>query len=296
MELEATNQVADDGATLEDTNAAPGVEAEGQTADDQQFDEDGNEIAQAPEEEEVELDDLKLKVPKDQAQKLKDAFLRQADYTRKTQEVAELRKAVEAERTSLHQSSEAEVAALADVRAIDQQLAYYGRIDWDAYEQQDAFAAQTDWRKFQQLQNARAQSVGQYSHLKSQRELAAQQDTAKRIEEGRAVLAREIPGWGPEKAETLLSTATTAYKFTRSEAEETITDPRLMVVLNDAAQWRAHQAKQTKVQNHVAAQAVEPAAKPVAARSGPPAGLDDRLDVDEWARRRNEQVRKRGRR
>jgi hypothetical protein len=34
--------------------------------------------------------------------------------------------------------------------------------------------------------------------------LAAQQETAKRIDEGRAVLAREIPGWGPEKAKAAL--------------------------------------------------------------------------------------------
>jgi len=295
MELEATNQVADDGATLEDTNAAPGVEADGQTADDQQFDEDGNPIAAAPEEEEVELDDLKLKVPKDQAQKVKEALLRQADYTRKTQEVAELRRAVEAERQSLHQASEAEIGALAQVRAIDQALEYYSRIDWDAYEDQNAFEAQTQWRKFQQLQQNRAQVAGQYSQLVQQRTVQQQQETAKRMDEGRAVLAREIKGWGPELAESLLGTAVKEYGFQRGEAEESISDPRLMKVLHDAHQWRAHQAKQSKVQNHVAAQAVEPAAKPVAARSGPPVGLADNLSVDEWARRRNEQVRKRRR-
>lgn len=293
MDIEtATNPVDGEDTASATLGEDTGVEAEGHEADDQQFDEDGNAIAPEPEEEEVELDDLKLKVPKDQAQKLKDAFLRQADYTRKTQEVAELRKAVEAERQSLHQSSEAEIAALASVRGIDQQLQYFGRIDWTTWEQQDPFAAQTGWREFQQLKDARAQTAGQYSQLVQQRTLATQQETAKRIEEGRAVLAREIPGWGPEKAESLLSTATTAYKFSRSEAEETITDPRLMMVLNDAAQWRAHQAKQTKVQRHTAAQAVEPAAKPVAARSGPPAGLADNLSVDEWTRRRNAQVRK----
>ena len=44
--------------------------------------EEGGEPIAALEEEEVEYDGLKLKVPKDQAQKVRDALLRQADYTR----------------------------------------------------------------------------------------------------------------------------------------------------------------------------------------------------------------------
>lgn len=293
MDTESTNPVGgEDTADAILTNDA-GVGAEDQfNADDQQFDEDGNVI---PEDEEVELDDLKLKVPKDQAQKLKDAFLRQADYTRKTQEVAEMRKAVEAERQTLHQASDAEISALAQVRAIDQSLTQFQNIDWRTWESQDPFAAQTGWREFQQLKDARQQTAGQYSQLVQQRTLQQQHENAKRMDEGRAQLAREIKGWGPELAESLLGTAQKQYGFQRAEAEESISDPRLMKVLHDAHQWQLHQQTQSKVQRHVEAQAVEPAAKPVTARSGPAAGLDDRTDVKTWMERRNTQVRKRGR-
>jgi hypothetical protein len=47
------------------------------------------------------------------------------------------------------------------------------------------------------------------------------------------------------------------------------------------------------VQNTLAAQQVQPAAV-VKARGAPPAGLDDRLGADEWVKRRNAQLRKRG--
>jgi hypothetical protein len=175
-----------------------------------------------------------------------------------------MRKALEAERQTVHQSTQAEIDALANVRAIDQSLAFYQRVDWDAYEQQNPFEAQTEFRKFQQLQGQRQQVAGQYSQLVQQRTVQQQQETARRMDEGRAVLAREIPGWGPELGEKLLGTAVKEYGFQRGEAEESISDPRLMKVLHDAHQWQAHQKQQSKAQRHVTAQAVEPAAKPAA--------------------------------
>ena len=239
--------------------------------------------------EEIEHEGRKYQVPK----ALKDAFLRQADYTRKTQEVAELRRAVEAERQFVRQTGEAEVAARAQLTAIDQQLAYYQRIDWDAWEDQDPFEAQKGWRQFQQLQNARAQSAGQFAQIAQHRHLVQQQETARLIEDGRAVLARDIKEWSPQLAETLLDHGVRQYGFQRGEIEE-FTDPRMVKVLHDAWQYRKLTGRQQQAQRHAAAQGAQPAAR-VGASASPPAGLADNLSVDEWARRRNEQVRKRRR-
>src|SRR5688572_20265217 len=52
----------------------------------------------AAEEAELEYEGRKFKVPKEAADEVKSALMRHADYTRKTQEVAEHRRAVEAER------------------------------------------------------------------------------------------------------------------------------------------------------------------------------------------------------
>src|SRR6478735_5451895 len=129
MDTDTTNLV--DGGDTSDADTADletGVDAEGQQTDaEPQYDEDGN-VIEPDEDEEVELDDLKLKVPKDQAQKVREAMLRQADYTRKTQEVAEERKALQAERQSMHQIGQAEFQAAAQLQNLDGQLAQYQRI------------------------------------------------------------------------------------------------------------------------------------------------------------------------
>lgn len=278
---------ADTSSDIDTNEHGVGSDAFG-TDTEQQIDDDGNPIAAEPEEEEVELDDLKLKVPKDQAQKLREAFLRQADYTRKTQEVADARKAFEAERATFHQAGAQELSARAQVVAIDQQIAQYQNIDWDAWEAKDPFAAQSGWRQFQTLQNGRQQAVNQVGQLAQARTVQQQQETAKRLEEGRTVLARDIKGWSPQLAETLLDHGVKTYGFNRAEIEE-FSDPRMVKVLHDAFQFQALSKKTQAAQSHVTAQKVEPAAK-VARAAAPVQGLDDRLSIEEWNKRRTAQV------
>jgi len=251
----------------------------------QELDDDGNPIpkVEEPEDEEVEFEDLKLKVPKTEAQRVKDALLRQADYTRKTQELAEERKTIAAERETIQQASQAEIDALALTRAAESQLASYQGFNWDAHFEQNPLDAPRDWAAYQGLINQRAQSAQQYAHLKGQRESQQQQAIAKRVEEGRAVLARDIPEWSPQHAETLLKHGVDRYGFTRAEIES-FEDPRMVKVLHDA--WKANQTqeKDKKAQANANKQQVAPAAT-VNARTAPPAGVHDKLPIDEWMKR-----------
>src|SRR4051812_33013567 len=68
----------------------------------------------------------------------------------------------------------------------------------------------------------------------------------------------------------------------------------MVKVLHDAWQYRKLTSRQQQAQRHAAAQGAQPAAR-VGTSASPPAGLGDSLSVDEWARRRNEQGRKRRR-
>src|SRR3954468_9858746 len=80
--------------------------------------------------EDIELEGKQYRVPKD----LKDGYLRQADYTRKTQEVAEQRKAVEErekafqDQARLHQEHIKDVAKLV---TLDEQIEKYQKYDWN---------------------------------------------------------------------------------------------------------------------------------------------------------------------
>jgi hypothetical protein len=299
LDTDTTNLVDGGDTSTETLTNDTGVVADDQVTDTQQFDENGDPIAQAIEEEEVDFDDLKLKVPKDHAQKVREALLRQADYTRKTQEVAEMRKAVEAERQSIHQSSQQEIAAAATVVSIDQQLAEYANIDWaremqaarQNYDQDRLDLLQTEFARFTQLKDQRGQAAQNYTQAVQKRLSDAQQDTAKRMEEARTAIAKEITNWD-EVGPKVMEAAVKHYRFTADELNA-LDDPRHAIVLNDARQWREHLAKTKAAERHTQAQQAAPAAKASGGSAVPANKLDDRLSTEEWMRRRDEQDRKR---
>jgi len=175
------------------------------------------------------VDGVRHRVPK----ALKGAFMMQADYTRKTQEVAELRRAIENERASIREAGAEEIGTRAQLLAIDEQIARFQKIDWDAWENDDPFEAQKGWRQYQQLQQARGTTAGRLMNLAQQRGLEEQRETARLIEHGRAELARDIRGWSDDLAASLLDTGVKQYGFDRAEIEE-FTDPRMVKVLHDA--------------------------------------------------------------
>lgn len=289
MDPELTTTAAD--APDERTGADEEHEARLVELADGRDDEDGEQAnaddAPADDYDEVELDGVRHRVPK----ALKGAFMMQADYTRKTQEVAELRRTIEAERVSIREAGAEEIGARAQLLAIDEQIARFAKVDWDAWENGAPLEAQKGWRQYQQLQQARGEAAGRLQNLAQQRGLEQQRETARLIEQGRAELARDIKGWSDDLAAALLDTGVKQYGFDRAEIEE-FTDPRMVKVLHDAHQFHLLQRKQKAAQAVSAAQGVRPADR-VGGSSAPASGLDDRLSAEEWARRRTQQVRKR---
>ena len=140
------------------------------------------------------------------------------------------------------------------------------------------------------LRDRHSQALGQLSQLHGQRTFLAQQDSARRMEEGRAALAKEIPGWSEDLKARLIGFAA-GYGFSRDELDDLEADPRVARVLHAAFSGSRTAETARKVHSNLAAQQVQPAAS-VKARGAPPAGLDDRLSPDEWVRRRNAQLRK----
>ena len=79
---------------------------------------------------EVELDGEVHSLPA----ALKGAFLRQADYTRKTQELAEHRRALEAERRALGDHARAQAGVSRErlqLASLDDQIEEFQGVDWD---------------------------------------------------------------------------------------------------------------------------------------------------------------------
>jgi hypothetical protein len=216
---------------------------------------------------------------------LKGAFLRQADYTRKTQELAEHRRAVEAERAALAQQRANHEGASQDairLAALDHQLTEFEGVDWQAFAASDPQAARALWGKYQAMAASRQQLAQAVSHHGSRRELEAAREAAEKMAETGATLQREIEGWSPETAAKLVDYAQ-AFGVTLEELSQ-MADPRLWKVLHKA--YVADQAEQGETAAR--AQAVRPAVLVSGAAAGG-GGVRDELATREWMRRRNEQ-------
>lgn len=280
-----TEVAPDDENIIEEQPEA--VEAEDS---EEEFDEEGNPVEKAEPEpddddEEVEIDGKRYKVPKD-------AALRQADYTRKTQEIAEQRKEYEAAIARVSQVSEAETQALYRVAQIDAQLSQFENIDWQAWDEADPVGAVRARQQFSELQRYREGAVNEHQMARAAAAELAQQETAKRLQEGYKVLEQQIPGWGAEKATAIRTFAKETYKLS-DEQIASISDPLEVLVLHDAMLWRQSQKKAATTKKVEAQQAIQPAATVKGKGGNLPRGLSDDLSTAEWIKRRNAQVRKR---
>lgn len=247
---------------------------------------DGQATNQDDDTEEIEHEGQKYRIPK----ALKSALMMNADYTRKTQEVAELRRAAEAERTRYSQANAEHVQALAAVHSIDQQLQQYQQVDWQRLSDEDPIQAQKLWMQYTQLKDSRQQIAGHVQQMEQQRAFETQQATAKRIEEGQAILKRDIPNWGPETARQINDFAAKEFGFQPQELAQ-VTDPRVVKILHAAMVG----AQLVKKQQEGTSSSQQPAAKPVTKVGGnnAPARRDmNAMPIGDWMKARNEQLRK----
>ena len=303
---EASDQaVADepiDGALVE----AVADEANAQGEDEIQLDDDGNPIEVVEDDtEEIDLEGVKYRVPK----ALKDGYLRQADYTRKTQEVAEARRTADAEiqqrRQAIEQQAEMQSKTLEErvqLATFDAQLEQFNGFDWADYERNyGAGAVATAMATWRQLESQRTALASSIKAAEQEFRLSGERAVATAIEEANAILSREIPGYGSE----LVSKAWAAgqsFGFTHDELRDSFVGPngkadvRTFKLLTELATLRAKDAaltaKNTTATALAKVAAVTPAATVNAKANGYKAGLDDSLPMDEWMRRRNAQAAK----
>lgn len=224
-----TEEVVDDGETGDESSSAE-VES-----DDEEIDYDGD----------------KFKVPK----KLKDAFLRQQDYTQKTQSLAEQRKAVAAQAEQIRQQAELQQQFIADyseAKAIEKQLAQYKELDWNALMEADPVQAMKIDRQYRELQQHHSEVVGNLAQKQQQQALLMQRENAKRLQEGLEVLKREIKGWSPEMAKNLTDYGQ-EIGFSAEELAN-VTNPNAIKLLHKAYQFDQIMKQKTRPQSKPVAQ------------------------------------------
>lgn len=173
---------------------------------------------------EIELNGKKYQVPAD----LKDGYLMQADYTRKTQAAAEKQREVEAEKASveaMREATEEELKARATILGINQRLDEYRKLtpyDWNAWEDEDPVAAQKGFREFHMLQQQAGQAAEYLQNAERQRTEKMQQETAKRLQETREFAVKNIPGWNADMHAKVYDFATKDLGFSEHQLDRSI--------------------------------------------------------------------------
>lgn len=185
--------------------------------------------------EEVEYEGKAYKLPKE----LKDALLRQQDYTRKTQEVANTRKAVEQQAEEVRIQAEFQrehLPKMVEIQALDTQLQQYSQLDWKAIIESDpgqAMLLQVQQRDLQDKANRlRGELQGLAQEHGAKAAQMRQQAQARCIEEVR----KDIKGFDADMLKGIDETAR-AFGFSGEELAQ-VTDPRVVKVLHAAMQYQ----------------------------------------------------------
>ena len=199
-------------------------------------------------EDDYEVGDDKYRIPKTlkaHLDELKAGNLRNEDYTQKTQSVAEQRRAFEAERQQFAQQQQLasqHIEKVAEIKAIDRQLAQYQKLDWNALVDADPVHAMKLDRQMRDLQEQRGQSVAAIEQATARSSYESQQETARRIYEAKATLSKDIQGYGTPAVMKELGATAKAFGY-RDEELANVNDPRAVKLLYEASQYRKLMAK-----------------------------------------------------
>lgn len=190
-----------------------------------------------------------------QIKELKESGLRQSDYTRKTQELAEQRKEVEAKSAKI-----AELSTTLDSLVADLQSSITGEVE------------SVDWNELADLDPSEFLKKKSAIEEKQAKLKKAQEEQAKlnqvKVNEEAVLLASKMPEWAGTDGEANRQKDTNlALKYAAqlgfSEAElNSVTDHRMYMMLIKAAKYEALQSKAPSIKKKVAkAPKVTPATK-----------------------------------
>ena len=286
----------DEGIVEEEVEAEEEIEESTEQEVDQNTDEDSEEDSEEqPEAVEdlriVEFEGKEYNIPSE----LKDAIMRQSDYTTKTQEIAEQRKDLDLDRPRFQEAIQLQTAhteAYTQLGVIDQQLAQFNEIDWNTWATQDPNAAQQAQIQLNQLREPRQQATDRLSSLQTESQQKAHTETARVVEANRSKVEKIVPNWNADTERAVFDFGVKSG-LNEQQLAGTNYDPVLINILNKARLFDELQQKQTvkktKKSKEPIPQATRVKPKKVANR-----GLNDSLSTEEWLKRRNAQIAKRG--
>jgi hypothetical protein len=205
------------------------------------------------EEREVTLDELRL------------GYMRQDDYQRKTQEIAQTKK--QAQEEAMKAVSEVRSRVEQELKAMDAfitnvALPELNGVDWNALAQNDPAEFVRMSHRANQVNAAKQQVQAQLQATEQQRIAEEQQKLAQALPQAEERLKAKIPNWSKELQAALFTTGKD-IGFSEDELSR-VYDPRFVELLHDAHQYRNAQKAQPIADKKIAVapRVLKPGAKP----------------------------------
>ena len=196
-------------------------------------------------------------------EELRSGFLRQKDYTRKTQELAENRKAMEAQYQEIERER-AEYAQLLPAMAERIQQAAEQEPDWDTLYDTDpvmAAKAERQWRKEQEARTAQLQAV--QAEQQRMQQIAAQKQQQMQqsyLEQQRHILPDIIPEWRDKKVAATEATQIRDFLLGEGFSEQDVSGMSNATLVKLARKAMLYDRGETRA-NEVKAKPKKPRAK-----------------------------------
>lgn len=265
--------------------------------EDTQDSEDGQETEQTDEEfDEFEDEDgVKYKVPKAIVPKL----MMQRDYTRKTQEIAEQRRAFEAEAQAREEAYALREEVFQDSAAltnVEQRLNAYRNVNWAAWQSQDPQGANAALADYTQLRDVHANLQQQVSYKASQLQSRREQEAAIATQKALEHLSRPDPsiGWDGNYTPTKRETFT---KFVEqfgipNEEQTSVRSPGWVKLVHLAMIGKETLSKSKQVSKPAPKPAVKPVPTVTSGKTSAATVDPDKLSPEQWVKWREAQIRK----
>ena len=219
------------------------------------------------------------KVQKLSLKELQQGYLRQADYTRKAQEVAKQRAEVQEVARQASQQAVTQYAQKLDqlqaalVKSVAPELA---NVDWDKLANEDAFEYVRLSNRAKQINDTLQALESEKSATSEQATKHQQQKAVQEWQQSLEILQRDIPDWGAPVAQNL-SKAAQNVGFSDAEVAQW-NDHRIIKLAHKAAMYDALQTKSEVVTKRVTT--VPRVLKPGAKKATTP----NKEAVDRWTK------------
>ena len=236
------------GEPVEDSPEAESDDAaEPQEAAEDQPEQEADAPEAQPQVAEVEIDGKVYQVPPE----LKDGYLRQSDYTRKTQEVARERDSVLRERATVEQTVQAMQhlwPVIGELTSTQQYLQRLQNLDWNTLQAQDPIEHNRLRLEAIEAQNRFGNLAAQIDQFSQRMQYMRTQAIAEETQRNLPKALELVPDL-PKRRNEFVSVGR-SYGFDETELGA-ITDPRMIAALRDLAEFKRLTANRDMVKQKI---------------------------------------------